>query len=76
MIFPQPVTLDFDFCLVEEFWRALISRAGWTLHLEGRRGRNSHHLSEALFKAVGLAAKVALAPKEEGATISTKGTLG
>ncbi|MDR2460431.1 MAG: imidazoleglycerol-phosphate dehydratase HisB [Deltaproteobacteria bacterium] len=72
--FPQERTGDFEFCLVEEFFRALISRAGWTLHITGRRGKNSHHLSEAIFKAVGLAAKVALA-KSTTSAISTKGVL-
>ncbi|MDR1040352.1 MAG: imidazoleglycerol-phosphate dehydratase HisB [Deltaproteobacteria bacterium] len=73
--FPQPTAGDFDFCLVEEFFRALATRAGWTLHLTGRRGRNSHHLCEALFKAAGMAARSALAPKEGQGPVSTKGVL-
>ncbi|MDR1165356.1 MAG: imidazoleglycerol-phosphate dehydratase [Deltaproteobacteria bacterium] len=72
--FPQPTAGHFDFCLVEEFFRALVSRSLWTLHVTGRRGRNSHHLSEAIFKAVGLAARAALAPRREG-LLSTKGSL-
>jgi imidazoleglycerol-phosphate dehydratase len=70
--FPQSSAGGFDFCLVEEFFRALTTRAGWTLHLTGRRGRNSHHLAEALFKAAGLAAKEALAPRG-GEPLTTKG---
>jgi imidazoleglycerol-phosphate dehydratase len=72
--FPQPMAGGFDFCLVEEFFRALTVKSGWTLHLEGRRGNNSHHLSEALFKATGLAAKKALSPRD-GGVLSTKGVL-
>jgi imidazoleglycerol-phosphate dehydratase len=72
--FPQSAAGNFDFCLAEEFFRALVVKAGWTLHLEGRRGNNSHHLCEALFKALGIAAKEALAPRGGGA-LSTKGVL-
>jgi imidazoleglycerol-phosphate dehydratase len=73
--FPQPAAGGYDFCLTEEFFRALTVRAGWTLHLTGRRGRNSHHLCEALFKATGLAAAAALAPREGAGPFSTKGSL-
>jgi imidazoleglycerol-phosphate dehydratase len=72
--FPQPMAGSFDFCLVEEFFRALVGKSGWTLHLTGRRGNNSHHLCEAIFKATGLAAREALAPRE-GGVLSTKGVL-
>jgi imidazoleglycerol-phosphate dehydratase len=71
---PQTVTGQFDLYLVEEFFRALTQKAGWTLHVILRHGRNSHHLCEALFKAVGLAARKALAPRQ-GGVFSTKGVL-
>jgi imidazoleglycerol-phosphate dehydratase len=71
---PQSRAGDFDLCLVEEFWRALTMKAGWTLHVVLRHGENSHHLAEASFKAVGLAARVALAPRL-GGVLSTKGVL-
>ncbi|MDR2612888.1 MAG: imidazoleglycerol-phosphate dehydratase HisB [Deltaproteobacteria bacterium] len=73
--FPQPSAGGFDFCLAEEFFRALVTRAGWTLHLTGRHGRNSHHICEALFKATGLAAAAALATREGQGPLSTKGVL-
>ncbi|MDR1608575.1 MAG: imidazoleglycerol-phosphate dehydratase [Deltaproteobacteria bacterium] len=71
---PQPMAGDFDLCLIEEFWRALTQKAGWTLHITLKHGRNSHHLAEAMFKAVGLAARQALAPRH-GGPFSTKGLL-
>jgi imidazoleglycerol-phosphate dehydratase len=73
---PQPVAGGFELCLMEEFFRALSQTAGWTLHVIGRSGRNSHHLSEAIFKALGLASRQALArrPVQNG-PFSTKGTL-
>jgi imidazoleglycerol-phosphate dehydratase len=73
--FPQPSAGNFDFCLASEFFRALVTKAGWTLHLEGRRGGNSHHLCEALFKATGRAAREALAPSGKSEALSTKGVL-
>ncbi|MDR1657435.1 MAG: imidazoleglycerol-phosphate dehydratase [Deltaproteobacteria bacterium] len=71
---PQPVTGDFELCLVEEFFRALAQKAGFTLHLIFRHGANSHHICEAIFKAAGLAARQALAVKP-GGVFSTKGVL-
>ena len=42
----------FDPQLCEEFWRAFVTAAGITLHLVMIRGRNTHHIIEASFKAV------------------------
>jgi len=72
---PQYRSGEFEMALVEEFWRALVSRAGLTLHIIGRHGRNSHHLAEAVFKGVGRALGQALAPRA-GGVLSAKGSLG
>ena len=72
---PQDRCGGFEMALVEEFWRALAGRAGLTLHIIGRHGRNSHHLAEAVFKGVGRALAQALAPRAGGA-FSAKGRLG
>jgi imidazoleglycerol-phosphate dehydratase len=72
---PQPTIGSFDLCLTEEFFRALALNAGLTLHLSGRYGRNSHHLCEALFKAVGLALREALSPGAIKGPFSIKGVL-
>ncbi|MDP7066350.1 MAG: imidazoleglycerol-phosphate dehydratase HisB, partial [Acidimicrobiales bacterium] len=42
----------FDPQLCEEFWRAFVMASGITLHLVLVRGRNTHHIIEASFKAV------------------------
>ena len=64
----------FDPQLAEEFWRALATSAGWTLHLTMVRGKNTHHVIEASFKATARALRDAV--RVEGAGIpSTKGTL-
>lgn len=72
---PQLSCGDFEICLIEEFWRALCGRAGLTLHIIGRYGRNSHHLAEAIFKGVGRALALALVERVKG-PLSTKGVLG
>ena len=60
--------------MAEEFWRALVTAAGWTLHLTMVRGKNTHHVIEASFKATARALRDAV--RVDGAGIpSTKGTL-
>jgi imidazoleglycerol-phosphate dehydratase len=64
----------FDPQLVEEFWRAFVTSSGITLHVVGRRGRNTHHIIEATFKGVARAVRDAV--RVEGDVVpSTKGTL-
>ena len=64
----------FDPQLVEEFWRAFITSAAMTLHITSVRGKNTHHLLEASFKAVARSLRDAV--RIEGTGIpSTKGTL-
>lgn len=64
----------FDPQLCEEFWRALATSAGLTLHLTLVRGKNTHHVIEASFKAVARALRDAVRV-EGGGIPSTKGTL-
>ena len=67
----------FDTQLVEEFFIAFASNAGITLHIKQLDGRNSHHIAEAMFKAVGrvLRKAVDIDPKAQGEVPSTKGVL-
>ncbi len=71
---PQAVVGTYDACLTEEFVRALAVQAGLTLHQECLYGGNAHHITEALFKSLGLALKDACRLDGEGVT-STKGVL-
>ncbi|HUY22122.1 MAG TPA: imidazoleglycerol-phosphate dehydratase HisB [Acidimicrobiales bacterium] len=65
----------FDPQLAEEFWRALVTAAGFTLHLRLVTGKNTHHVLEASFKGTARCLRDAL--RLEGAGVpSTKGTLG
>ena len=49
--FAQPIG-TFDFQLVEEFLRGFAANAGMNLHVTVRRGRNAHHVAEAIFKGL------------------------
>jgi imidazoleglycerol-phosphate dehydratase len=62
--------------LFEDFFWALADHGRLNLHLDLIRGRNSHHIAEATFKATAraLAMSVALDPRQKGVP-STKGTL-
>ena len=46
---------NFDTELVEEFLRAMVVNSGMTLHVQVPYGKNSHHIAEAVFKALGRA---------------------
>jgi imidazoleglycerol-phosphate dehydratase len=65
---------NFDADLVEDFMQAFATSAGVTLHVNVPYGRNSHHILEAAFKALGraLGDAVELHARVKGAP-STKG---
>jgi imidazoleglycerol-phosphate dehydratase len=67
---------DFDVDLVQDFLHALVSNAGMTLHVNVQYGRNTHHMVEAVFKALGRALRgaVEIDPRVKGVP-STKGKL-
>ena len=71
---PQPMIGDYDACLTEEFMRALAMSAGLTLHQRALYGKNAHHITEALFKSLGMALKEAVRVEGDG-VVSTKGAL-
>lgn len=68
---------DFDTELVEEFLIAFVREARISLHVRQLEGRNSHHIIEGVFKALGrtLGKAVAIDPKRAGEIPSTKGTI-
>ena len=63
--------------LTEEFLQALARTGGLTLHVHLLYGRNAHHSTEAIFKALAraLSAAVALDPRAGDGIPSTKGVL-
>ncbi len=70
---PANPTLPFDVQMVEEFFRAFAVNAGVTLHIDLLKGKNTHHIIEAIFKAVGVGLRIAVEidPKIQG-VLSTK----
>lgn len=67
---------QFDAVLAEEFFRALASAGGITLHVRQLAGKNEHHIVEATFKAVARALREAVSFDARVKGIpSTKGML-
>lgn len=75
--FPTAKIGTFDTELVREFFQALASHGGITLHIDKLHGINSHHIAEAAFKAVARALRdaVEVDPRRSDAVPSTKGAL-
>lgn len=67
----------FDTELVREFFQALATHGGITLHVDMLHGLNSHHIAEAAFKSVARALRDAVEtdPRKADAVPSTKGSL-
>jgi imidazoleglycerol-phosphate dehydratase len=81
LVFQVPVARtrvsNFDLDLLQEFFRALAFNAEITLHVTMHHGHNLHHITEAIFKAVGraLAEATRINPRIAGVLPSTKGSL-
>ena len=67
----------FDTELVREFFQAVATHGGITLHVTALSGVNAHHLAEATFKAVAQALRAAVErdPRKGDDVPSTKGSL-
>jgi len=76
LAFPTAKIGSFDTELVREFFQALATHGGITLHIDLIHGLNSHHIAEAAFKALARALRDAVEqdPRSPGLP-STKGTL-
>ena len=75
--FPTAKIGSFDTELVREFFQALSTHGGITLHVDLIHGLNSHHIAEAAFKSVARALREAVErdPRMAGVLPSTKGAL-
>ncbi|MDQ7261977.1 imidazoleglycerol-phosphate dehydratase HisB [Paracoccus sp. PS-1] len=75
--FPAQKIGGFDTELVREFFQALSTHGGITLHVDRLHGLNAHHIAEAAFKAVARALREAVEPdpRMAGVLPSTKGAL-
>jgi imidazoleglycerol-phosphate dehydratase len=73
---PIEIIGTFDTTLAKEFLAAFATNAGLTLHVRSFAGENSHHIIEAVFKAVARAVRAAAAIDSRVSGVpSTKGTL-
>jgi imidazoleglycerol-phosphate dehydratase len=73
---PNELLGSFQAQLGEEFWRAVSSAGALNLHVILHHGRNTHHILEAVFKAVARALRQAVEPDPRSSAIpSTKGVL-
>jgi len=72
-----PKVGDFDTELTQEFFEALVRKAGITLHINQLAGTNSHHIIEGTFKSFARSLKAAVAIDEafKDEIPSTKGVL-
>jgi imidazoleglycerol-phosphate dehydratase len=59
--------------LYDHWMRSFAEHSRMTLHVRILRGRDSHHVTEAAFKAVALALRDAMV--DEGTVFSTKGSV-
>ena len=77
MDLPTPKIGQFDTELVREFFQALSTHGGITLHVTALNGINSHHMAEAAFKSVARALREAVEPdpRKADAIPSTTGAL-
>jgi len=75
--FPTSRIGEFDSELVEDFWQAFAANALCNFHVNLQYGRNSHHISEGIFKCTARAFRAAVEadPRMQGIVPSTKGTL-
>ena len=74
--FPTSKVGDFDLELIREFFNSFSTNSGATIHVEMLNGFNSHHISEAVFKGMGKAIKMAITKDQNWDSIpSTKGSL-
>ncbi|OGS47385.1 MAG: imidazoleglycerol-phosphate dehydratase [Elusimicrobia bacterium RIFOXYD2_FULL_34_15] len=53
-------SVDFDYTLLEEFFRAVANASGMNLHIKNHTGKNNHHIAESIFKGFAKAVKNAV----------------
>lgn len=73
---PSPKIGTFDSELIADFWQAVCTQGRMNLHVLLHYGRNTHHISEAIFKGMARALRAATErdPRNSGVP-STKGSL-
>ncbi len=73
--FPEERIGGYDSCMTEEFMRAFSYNSGITLHMKSLYGKNSHHITEAMYKALSHALREAVSVTGSDKPLSSKGVL-
>jgi imidazoleglycerol-phosphate dehydratase len=73
--FKAYMTDDFETQNTVEFLRALAFNMEATIHIDVIRGKNDHHIIEAIFKALGAALKTAVEIDSRIDIMTTKGVI-
>lgn len=73
--FPQGRCGNYDCSMTVEFMRAFAFNAQITLHVKALYGDNSHHITEAIYKAVAHSLRIAVSQNSTNSLLSTKGVL-
>ena len=66
---------QYETAMTEHFFLALANNAGLTLHINVPYGRDDHHKTEAIYKAVAHSLAIAVQPNKSGKALSSKGSL-
>ncbi len=74
---PSQKVGSYDTELVKEFFGAVVSNSGLTLHIRQLAGKNTHHIIEATFKSFARALRIAteIDPRRSSQIPSSKGVL-
>lgn len=73
---PSPKIGTFDSELIADFWHAVCTNGRMNLHVLLQYGRNTHHISEAIFKGLARTIRDAAEPDPRSSGVpSTKGVL-
>ena len=64
---------SYDTDMTLEFLRAVAVNCEATIHIDVLKGKNDHHITEAIYKVLGLIIKEAIIPLDNKEVFSTKG---
>lgn len=71
--FKSDVLGKYETQMTEEFLRAFAMQVLGTLHVDVLKGKNDHHITEAIFKGLGVVFREAMMNRNDGILYSTKG---
>ncbi|MEF9852502.1 MAG: imidazoleglycerol-phosphate dehydratase HisB [Hydrogenoanaerobacterium sp.] len=73
--FAFPMMGQYETCMTEHFFSSFANNAGITLHINALYGKDDHHKTEAIYKAVAHSLNIATKINASGNALSSKGSL-